>query len=500
MAQTNTSQIGILQTISFIYNVYFHPLSAYPGPLLYRGSDIPKLFQLISGNDITWTHQLHEKYGSVVRIAPSELSYISAQAWKEIHTSHKGIDPLPLNPMYGQVEMDHFGAYSTLWQVNLAEHARHRNVLTPAFSNKSLKEQVPIISKYVNLLVQRMRENAGKTIDLCAWFHFATFDIIGDLAFGEPFDCLEESKFHPWIHFIITRLRMMLYGQVIMGMGIIGVIAKKLMPQRIKDDIAWHVALTIEKVNRRRKAKTGRQDFMTHILPKVEQPDGLSVGELYANAQILVMAGSETSATLLAVMAYYLMKNPDKLRRLQAEVRTAFASEAEIDFATVSKLPYLVAVISESLRIQPPIPLSIPRFVPHPGATIDGRFVPGGTNLAISQFAAYRSRSNFRDPDRFVPERWLGEERYADDNRDVFQPFSLGPRNCIGRHLAQVETRLILARLVWNFDFELMPDSEAWHVQRTFLLYEKGPLHARLTPVRRESVQVPSIVVEEKAV
>jgi cytochrome P450 len=94
----------------------------------------------------------------------------------------------------------------------------------------------------------------------------------------------------------------------------------------------------------------------------------------------------------------------------------------------------------------------------------------------------------------------LGDDRYAGDNREAFQPFSVGPRNCIGRSLAYMESRLIIARLVWNFNLELMPESLDWNVQKTWVLSERGPLKARLTPVRPVSVQqLPESVVSEKA-
>jgi len=400
-----------------------------------------------------------------------------------------------VDPIYGQHEKDMFGAHSLLWIVNPAEHARHRNAMLPAFSARSLRDQEPILDWYTRLFLRRMRENAGQTIDLAAWFNFATFDIIGDLTYGESFGCLEKSRFHPWIHFIFTRIRFMLLGQIISNLGLVGQLAKIMIPKRIKDDIAWHIAITVEKVNRRRRKESAdRQDFMTHILPKVHEdktpPDsGLSLAELYANSQTLVMAGSETTATLLAATAYYLMKNPSKLSKLRAELRDAFGSESHVDFAAVSNtanFPYLAAVLSEALRMQAPIPTSIPKRVGPSGATIDGRFVSPGTGIVVAHWATYRSSRNFRDADRFVPERWLGDERYKDDKQEAFQPFSIGPRSCVGRHLAVLETRRMIAALVWNFEFELMPESEDWDVQKVFLIYEKKPLYTRLSFIGKE--------------
>ena len=87
----------------------------------------------------------------------------------------------------------------------------------------------------------------------------------------------------------------------------------------------------------------------------------------------------------------------------------------------------------------------------------------------------------------FAPERWLPaahplyDARYASDNRAGFRPFSSGPRDCVGKNLANGEMRLILARLLWNFDIELVEGQEDWAAkQRVFDVYEKGPLLVRL--------------------
>lgn len=70
------------------------------------------------------------------------------------------------------------------------------------------------------------------------------------------------------------------------------------------------------------------------------------------------------------------------------------------------------------------------------------------------------------------------------DRRGASQPFSLGSRNCLGKSLAYNEMRVILARLLWNFDLRLCPESEGWHRQYTYTLWEKPPLMCQLRDVR----------------
>jgi cytochrome P450 len=106
--------------------------------------------------------------------------------------------------------------------------------------------------------------------------------------------------------------------------------------------------------------------------------------------------------------------------------------------------------------------------------------------VSVSHWSCYHSAENFRDPDKFVPERWLGDERYKDDRKKALQPFSLGPRNCLGMNLAYAEVRVILARLLWNFDMELCEESMNWaEGMKVFMILQRPPLMVKLTPVVR---------------
>jgi cytochrome P450 len=100
--------------------------------------------------------------------------------------------------------------------------------------------------------------------------------------------------------------------------------------------------------------------------------------------------------------------------------------------------------------------------------------------VAITQYATYRSPNNFTKPDSFIPERWIDAE-YNSDKKTALQPFSIGPRNCIGQNMAYHEMRLVLTKLLWHFDFELDEKCRGWaEGQRVFALWEKKPLELRV--------------------
>jgi len=134
---------------------------------------------------------------------------------------------------------------------------------------------------------------------------------------------------------------------------------------------------------------------------------------------------------VLSGTTWLLLSNPAALATLITEIRSAFSSASEINFLSARKLPYLSACLEEGMRCFPAIPGLNPRRTVEP-VVVEGRGIPVGTYLGVHQWAAYHSAVNFTDPDKFVPERWL-EGGGKGDAKDVLQPFSIGPRNCIGK-------------------------------------------------------------------
>jgi cytochrome P450 len=187
-------------------------------------------------------------------------------------------------------------------------------------------------------------------------------------------------------------------------------------------------------VTARLEKETDRPDFFGFIL--ANQPNkakALTRDEMDANANTFMIAGSETTATTLSGTTFLLLRNPDAYAKLVHEVRSTFSTAEDITIERVNKLDYMIACLQEGLRYYPPVPTGLPRVVPGAGDTISGLFIPGGTSVYVSQHATNHSARNFSDADAYVPERWTGDEKYQDDKREVVNPFSFGPRNCLGK-------------------------------------------------------------------
>jgi cytochrome P450 len=109
----------------------------------------------------------------------------------------------------------------------------------------------------------------------------------------------------------------------------------------------------------------------------------MTTDDLISNGHIILLGGSETTATLLAGVTWLLLQNPAALARVTQEVRSAFTTEAEITITSVSTLPYMLACLNEALRIYPPVASGLPRRVPKGGAFIGGVFVPENVRSAF---------------------------------------------------------------------------------------------------------------------
>ena len=357
-------------------------------------------------------------------------------------------------------------------------------------SERALREQHDVILGYVNMLINKVKSTAQDLqegeIDLVRWYGFVSFDIIADLCFGEPMGMLQQGEWTPWIKAINDSMpfatlvavasRCLPFLAPVLNLSMIG----------MREALKTHIAYSRTQVNKRLARKTDRTDFWKYILREQRSEKtaiGVSAAENHALGMTLMVAGSETTATALSGLTDCLLNNPDKHETLVAEIRTAFSSPAEMNEESLARLPYLGACIEEALRLHPPAPVGLERSVPAGGHRICGELVPEGTHVLVTHWVAYRSPALWHRPEDFLPERWLPESRttwpFANDVRQVLQPFAYGPRNCIGKNLAYNEIRLIAAQMLWHFDLELCDKSRNWQDQRIYGLAVKGPLMVR---------------------
>lgn len=362
-----------------VYNLYLSPLARFPGPKLAACTNLQKVYWTLTGQEHYKFKDLHDKYGDVVRTGPTSLVYRSPQAWKDIYSHRKsGAGSFLKDPsVYIRGPRG-----PNIINADDETHSRLRRLLSPAFSERALRDQEYLVQSYVDLLVERLNGEIAasrSTVDINRWYNFTTFDIIGDLAFGEPFGCLRDSKYHPWVTMIFGSMKLLAMQRPLGIYPFLAPIVRKLTPKNLTKMRQEHFSLSINKVHRRLAAKTERPDFMTYVL-RFDDERSMSTQEMEANAAIMIVAGSETTATLLSGLTFYLLGNPSAYQKAKSEVRGAFESYSDINVVGVSQLTYLNAAFEEALRVYPPAPGIIPRVVPKGGAAIDGEFIPEGVS------------------------------------------------------------------------------------------------------------------------
>ncbi|KAI1473978.1 putative cytochrome P450 [Daldinia eschscholtzii] len=481
--------LAIAEVTIIIYNLYFHPLRHFPGPILYRASRVPWGIQFATGRQAFFVQKLHDEYGPVVRIGPNHLSFTDPKAWKDIYGHRVGgessMNEMTKSETFTKPIRDR---PETIITMNRQDHSKFRRALSHGFSDSAMRQQEPVIAKYIDLLIRRLHEecdNGKKKCNLEAWYNWTTFDVVGDLVFGQSFHCLENIDYHPWIESLFNSVRFsaIMIALTYMGFGdLVQVIAK------FGTSLRKARQFTRDMLNVRLAVEGKRDDLFEGIVKKREEWN-IPFDTLTANAFILVIAGSETTATTLSGATALLLTHPDILEKLQQEVRSSFKSADEITITSVNKLYYMLAILNEALRLYPPVTSGLVRTVPKGGEHIAGQYVPGGTLVEIQQWSMNHSNENWNDPWAFQPERFLATSEAAakaGNKLDSLQPFSTGPRNCIGRNLAYAEMRLILARIIFEFDLKLSDDSKQWiERQDAYLLWDRIPLNVTLTPVKR---------------
>ncbi|CAO2650010.1 Nn.00g013020.m01.CDS01 [Neocucurbitaria sp. VM-36] len=477
--------VFILLCLYPLYNVFVHPLRRYPGPLLWCSFRFPYVISTQRGELHKRLKDFHTRYGPIVRVAPNELSYADAAAWKDIYANRPGHLPFQRNrTWFRKMRPDE---PNSIIGFDEDDHARYRRAFANSFSEKSLRDQAPVVESHVDLFITQLkapissRQWVEKTVDFEKWFNFLTFDISGDLSLGESFDCVKNGKAHFWVEIAQDFGKGLALIASVNQYPPIHKLLRYVIPKNILRRSLDHREMSFARARKRVALEIDRPDWVTPTKKYNSQKGEFTEKEWSINLLVIAFAASETTASALTAIVRELLQNKGILHRLTQEIRGAFDQESDITIASTGNLMYLNAVINEGLRLCPPVVIGIPRVVPAGGDTICRQWVPEGTYVGYNQYPANRQSYNFHHPNTFIPERFISPDPNA-DNMSSFQPFSIGRHTCIGMKVAYNEMRLTLARLLWSFDMSLKDEKDRWDwgEQKTYILWDKKPLEVVL--------------------
>jgi cytochrome P450 len=304
--------------------------------------------------------KLHAQYGDIVRIAPNELSFMNPAAWDDIYSNRDGANP----EAFRKSELWHGtpegGPGSVFTTIDLKEHARIRRFMDPAFSDRAVLQQEPILQDYVSLCINKLHERASPngttTINIVDWFNFTLFDIIGDLSFGESFGCFEKCEYEGWMDQMAASIKFHYLSINLRHYPIINTLLKPLavflIPKEIIKQHMDYRQRTAAKLKHRLSPSTAiyRPDIVSQLLRSEDRGEGLTQDEVMLNSMLFINAASETTATALTGVVNNLLQNPESLSTLETEIRK-FSSSSDLTLQALKQLPYLNAVLKEALRM-----------------------------------------------------------------------------------------------------------------------------------------------------
>ena len=248
------------------------------------------------------------------------------------------------------------------------------------------------------MLVTKLKDNAtmpenlekGALVNMTDWLNFFTMDVIGDLAFGESFSCLDMGEYHEWVRTLFQFLKGMAIAAAPRYYPSTEFLFQKLIPKSVLEGQRRHTQYARERINYRLDLETDRPDFVTPFMKNNVNFETMSRDEILSTFNFIIIGGSETTATTLTGIFNHLSRRPEILQRLSAEIRSKFEKEEDIVIDSIHGLPYLEAVLNEGLRMCNPVPGGLPRVVPEGGDTYAGVYLPGGvSSLLLAQDPRY---------------------------------------------------------------------------------------------------------------
>ncbi|KIW79074.1 hypothetical protein Z517_08914 [Fonsecaea pedrosoi CBS 271.37] len=478
-------------------------LRKFPNLSLFSGiSSVPMMILAHTGARSAYLTEMHKKY-PVIRVAPNTLSYGDVRAIKDIYGHNT---PCIKDPSYVLFSGSHFHLADV---IDRDDHGRKRKVLSSAYAIKNLEQWEHKVADKMNRVVKHFDQCCTAplqpsekvpvaedvNLDFRAWMNFFSLDAISDIGLSDPLGFLDKGNSRTVARRTDgTRyeadMRDCLYKMAHKQSLLIWPYAWYPILNKIADIIPFYgrmgalhrqwegipLELASRRLERYQRGEKLDDFFQALMEDKSSRPNNLEWGEIVAEVSIMLNAGSVTTAIAITNVMFQLLKNPKCLRKVREEIDAALDADEIEDCASTSgyyedgviaydrlkHLPYLRACLDESLRLFPPTVHGLLRLTPPEGMRIVDDFVAGGVSVMMSALTAHRNPNIFPSPDKYIPERWLGEPGKA--LQPYFLAFSAGARGCIGRNISYLEQTVAMGTLLRRYDFALK--SPDWEIER----------------------------------
>ncbi|KAL5333961.1 cytochrome P450 [Aspergillus crustosus] len=480
----------LLLVLPFLYTLLhlaltYSRLRHIPGPFWARFTNLQRVSWVRTKRAHEIHHELHNKYGEVVRFGPDMVS-LSNPAWIPVlYPARAGFPKskfyrvlAPWTPNGGALPAVFSSRDETI-------HKKLKTPIAPLYSMSKVLPLEPFIDKTLEVMsaqLERRFADTREVFDLANWLQFFAFDVMGTLTFSKRYGFLEKgedvggmlrtiwgflagsSAFTqiPWFDNLWNKNSFLARFRKASGPGILGIVGK-------------YVA---ERQEARKAGKVPDAGDMLTSFMEIQSSGQLPPWNVTAWTFSNILAGSDSTAVVMRTIFYNLLTNPSTITKLRLELQTANSSTP---FATpypswkdICDLPYLDACVLEGLRMHPPFALPFERVVPRGGLSIGGRFFPEGTIVGMPAYVVNRHKGTFGDDaDSWNPERWMVPKEVKSRREAAVLSFGAGRRVCLGKHIAMLELKKIVPALLLKYDFEIQ-DPKRFQVENCWFFRQFG--------------------------
>jgi len=318
---------------------------------------------------------------------------------------------------------------------------KQRRLIQPAFHKQKMNQLVDNMNKTISAELDNLVED--KDIDV--------FPIMSNLAFNVVAKSLfqlssAEDKFHR-IKFIIEEVQNFLIKEIRLPhkawwFSLSGQVKKHLSLAEENNRIIQEI------IEERKTSKEEINDLLNMLLETRYEDTGesMSIEQLIDEIKVLFIAGHETTANALTFTLHLLGSNPEVQQKVLDEI-TEIESQTENIIEQLQKMTYTNAVLNESMRLYPPAWITDRQNLEDDSLA---QFkIKKDTLIGVSFYELHRNPKYWNNPDEFIPERFLGEQRK--ESMQYFYPFGAGPRMCIGTGFAIYEMCLTISQIVKKY-------------------------------------------------
>ncbi|ATZ50413.1 hypothetical protein BCIN_05g07640 [Botrytis cinerea B05.10] len=445
--------------------LYFHPLSKIPGPRLAAATSWYEFYYNVirDGSYIKNFEQMHRDYNSsVIRIAPDMVHVNDPDFFSTIFNNRTTYLKDP--SLYKQISLNE----SIVSMLDPHEHRLRRQKVNSMFSTKAVDSMAPdvlaIAQKAANIMMKRGEEK--RPVDMYRLSRSISSEVLFKILFDEPMHLLDSQEEQPELlagldTFLGTFWLMRAFPVIgWLAINLPQSLTRKLIPgfKSLRDDCERWARMSVARQNSREITKNDSSSntvFDLLLTPTPGEPRSeFSIPDLVDEAFLFVFAGTDTTGNTITNAFYYILSSPSVYSKILDELTAhGITSPETFDCNVVQRLPYLTAVVKESMRIHTIVGGVLPRIVPDGGVVVDGYFMPAGTSISQSIHSLHHNASIFPSPEKFDPERWIKDEEK--ELEKYFAPFSKGSRACLGMNLANQEIYVVIALFCARFEIEL---------------------------------------------